>query len=323
VTSLQSSNDITAVLCCYTLARWSDITAGVHALGEQTRLPEVILVVVDHNDELLGKARAELPALAGVPVEVVPNAHRKGLSGARNTAIETARTEQIAFLDDDAKPEPDWLERLAAELKDESVLIAGGRSTPRWPGERPRWFPAEFDWVVGSSYYGMPAEAADVRNVHGASMLFRKSTFDRVGGFAEDVGRVGVLPVGCEETELCIRVRQQDPRARIRYVPSSLVHHRVSDDRVRYRYFVGRCYAEGLSKAQISAIVGRTDSTADERDYSSKVLPRGVVRGLRDGLRGDVGGPQRALAIIVGFVTTVIGFGVGTAREARRARAQR
>jgi len=162
VTSLQSSNDITAVLCCYTLARWSDITAGVRALGEQTRLPEVILIVVDHNDELLGKARAELPALAGVTVEVVPNAHRQGLSGARNTAIETARTEQIAFLDDDARPEPDWLERLANELKDESVLIAGGRSTPRWPGERPRWFPAEFDWVVGSTYQGMPTEAADV-----------------------------------------------------------------------------------------------------------------------------------------------------------------
>ncbi len=309
---------VSVVLCCYTLKRWDDIARGVSAVGAQTLRPEVIIVVVDHNDELLTRAAAELPGLTDVAVEVIANADDQGLSGARNTGIRHARTEAIAFLDDDACPEPTWLAEMAAELADEHVVVVGGRSVPGWPDERPGWFPPEFDWVVGSSYRGMPVVSSDVRNVHGASMLFRAATFAQVGGFAEGVGRIGVIPLGCEETELCIRISQDIPDARIRYVPTSVVRHRVSEDRVRYRYFVTRCWAEGLSKALISTMVGREESTSDERAYSTKVLPRAVLGDLRRAVTGTPVAALRAATIVVGFVVTAAGFARGTVAQRRR-----
>ena len=42
----------------------------------------------------------------------------------------------------------------------------------------------------------------------GCNMSFRREVFERIGGFAEEIGRIGKNPLGCEETELCIRARQ-------------------------------------------------------------------------------------------------------------------
>ena len=47
---------------------------------------------------------------------------------------------------------------------------------------------------------------ADLRNVIGCNMAFRATVFDTAGLFGEDLGRVGRVPYGCEETELCIRI---------------------------------------------------------------------------------------------------------------------
>ena len=54
-------------------------------------------------------------------------------------------------------------------------------------------------------------------------MSFRKAAFERIGGFAENLGRVGELLVGCEETEFSIRLSQASPEAIILYEPSHLL----------------------------------------------------------------------------------------------------
>ena len=87
---------------------------------------------------------------------VVPNSGRRGLSGGRNTGVSHAIGDVVAFLDDDARAQPDWLERLAAGYRSPSVVGVGGVATPVWPGQRPPWLPPEFDWVVGCTFVGMP-----------------------------------------------------------------------------------------------------------------------------------------------------------------------
>ena len=180
---------------------------------------------------------------------------------------------------------------------------------PGWPTRRPGWWPEEFDWVVGCSYRGLPTTTARVRNVIGATMAIRRDTFTTAGTFREGLGRVGKNALGCEETELCIRLRQARPEAEVVYVPASVVTHRVSRNRVSVRYFLTRCYAEGLSKALISRTVGPADATASERSYATRILTRGALRGLHD----TASGLARSVAIIVGLLTTVLGFIRGNA----------
>ena len=294
---------ISVVVCAYTDRRWDDIVAAVASVRAQTRPPERTILVVDHNPPLLERARAAFPE-----VQAVPNMGRQGLSGARNTGVSHAVGDVVAFLDDDARAQPDWLERLAAGYRSPSVVGVGGAATPLWPGRRPRWLPPEFDWVVGCSFTGMPNEPTPVRNLIGANMSFRQEVFGNVGGFTDGLGRVGSRPLGCEETELGIRLRQWRPGARLVYEPAAVVRHRVTVDRTAWRYFCARCYAEGLSKAMVSRLVGARDALETERRYVRSVLPRAIVRGLDPRRYDRSGGVATAGAILAGLGLAAAGY---------------
>ncbi|HLI55905.1 MAG TPA: glycosyltransferase family 2 protein, partial [Actinomycetota bacterium] len=203
---------------------------------------------------------------------------------------------------------------LAEGYGNPAVVAVGGFAEPAWEQGRPGWFPAEFDWVVGCTYRGMPAAAAPVRNMVGCNMSFRRELFEgesAIGGFNAGIGRLGTRPVGCEETELCIRVHQAHPEALILFDPRGVVHHKVPANRATWAYFRSRCYAEGLSKAAVSALVGSDRALEAERSYTTKTLPQGVVAGLAETIRGDRAGAARAGAIIAGVSITAAGYALG------------
>jgi glycosyltransferase involved in cell wall biosynthesis len=176
--------DISVIICTYTEARWSDLVAAVESLHWQSTPAREIIVVVDHNQHLLERVRTQLSSTVAVE-----NSEPQGLSGARNSGIAVARGALIAFLDDDATAEPDWLERLNRGFKDPQVLGAGGTVEPKWLSKRPAWFPGEFYWVVGCSYQDTPEKAVVVRNPYGGCACYRREVFEVVGGFRSGIGR--------------------------------------------------------------------------------------------------------------------------------------
>ena len=184
-----------------------------------------------------------------------------------------------------------------------------------WESGRPAWFPREFNWVVGCSYVGQPTVVSVVRNPIGANMSFRRDAVVAVGGFSAEVGRVGARPMGCEETELSIRVARRDPTSSIVLEPRAAVRHHVPENRGHWGYFWRRCWAEGLSKALVSRLTDPRSALSSERSYAVRTLPRGAARGLVDAVRrGDAGGAARALAIGAGLTITTAGYAVGKAR---------
>jgi glycosyltransferase involved in cell wall biosynthesis/GT2 family glycosyltransferase len=294
---------ISVVICAFTVDRLEVMGESLDSLRAQTLVPHEIVLVIDHAPELLEEGRRLWP-----DVKIVANREKQGLSGARNTGVAEAGGEVVAFLDDDAIAAPDWLQHLADAYADPGVLGAGGTVRPRWVEGKPGWFPAEFDWVVGCTHSGMPQELAPVRNLVGANMSFRRAPLVEVGGFSHDLGRVGTLPVGCEETDLSIRVHQRWPEAEILYDPAARVEHVVPATRGKVRYFVDRCRAEGRSKAVLTGMVGSEDGLSSERSYVRRTLPLGVLRGLRDALRGDAGGFGRASMIFLGLAATTTDY---------------
>lgn len=290
---------ISVVICAFTFDRLEVLGESIASLRAQTLPPHEIVLVIDHAPELLEEVRRLWPEIV-----IVANREKQGLSGARNTGVAEAGGEVVAFLDDDAIADPGWLARLAAAYADPNVLGAGGTVRPRWVEGKPGWFPSEFDWVVGCTHSGMPQQLEPVRNLVGANMSFRRAPLVEVGGFSHDLGRVGTLPVGCEETDLSIRVHQRWPAAEILYDPAAKVEHVVPPSRGKVRYFLDRCRAEGRSKAVLTGMVGSDDGLSSERSYVRRTLPLGVLRGLRDTLRGDAGGFGRAAMIFVGLAAT-------------------
>jgi GT2 family glycosyltransferase len=302
------------VICVYTEARWDSLVRGVRALQTQTHHPDEIVIVCDHNDALLERATTEMDG-----VRVIANTSVKGLSGARNTGTASASCDVIAFLDDDAVPEPEWLQTLLAPMVDPTVVGVGGAAVPAWPNGQPAWFPDEFLWVVGCSYRGLPHTTTPVRNPIGCSMAFRRTPVIDAGGFSADLGRIGKVPLGCEETELAIRVLAERHGDSILYVPEAVVHHEVSDDRTTWAYFRARCYAEGLSKAAVSKLAGSGQALSAERTYVTRTLPSGLFGALSPGNGQRLAGLGRAAAILIGLGMTTLGYARGRLGAVSRA----
>lgn len=300
----------TVALCAYTEDRWDNLVAAVDSVArQQPHRPDEVIVVIDHNEALFSRARQEL---AGV--DVCRSAGPSGLSGARNTAIERTTTDVLAFLDDDAVAQPDWLQRLLVHYADPRVLGVGGHARPVWEAGQPSWFPDEFLWVVGCSHRGLPTAVSTVRNVIGCNMSVRTEVLRKVGGFDVGLGRTADRPLGCEETDLCIRATELIPGGTFLLDPAAVVGHRVPRARGSWSYFLARCRAEGASKAWVARRVGVLPATATERRYVARTLPTAVGRGLRDVAHGDISGAGRVASVVAGLTSTSAAYALHRAR---------
>ncbi len=288
-------------ICVYTEDRWDDIVTAMASVDQQTHAAVERIVVVDHNPALLERLRR-----VGTAWNIIASTGERGLSGARNTAASAATATWIAFLDDDARAEPEWLDRLVTAMLTQGASGGGGHVEPRWE-LRPRWLPEEFWWVVGCSYRGLPTDISPVRNPIGASMIVRRRLLLEVGGFSSTLGRIGKNQAGCEETEMCIRATAATGSMFL-YVPSAIVHHRVPTGRSTASYFSRRCYSEGVSKRQVTQLVGSNAGLAAERSFAMRATTSGVVRHCSAIRRGDTSGLARAMFIIAGMAITTTGY---------------
>jgi glycosyltransferase involved in cell wall biosynthesis len=307
---------VDVVICAHTEQRWDDLLAAITSVRHQTVAPSRVIVVVDHAPGLHARLAS------ATDVEVIANAGAQGLSSARNTGIAAASADVVAFLDDDASAASDWIERLLEGYANPFALGVGGASLPVWDAGRPAWFPEEYDWVVGCTYRGLPTRTTAVRNMIGSSMSFRREVLLQHGGFRSGTGRVGSgrLPMGNEETELCVRAGASNPDGMFVFVPDAKVWHRVRPERGRVTYFARRCLAEGLSKANTVRHVGAPGTLRTERDYVTHTLRRAVLLAITTAMRRrELAGLQRAVMIVVGLGATTVGYAAGRLRPGPRA----
>lgn len=296
----------TVVVCAFSSARLEQTVACIESVLRQEPPPAQTVVVVDHNDALLADLRARLPDA----VEIVANPDARGLSSARNTAIARSRGDYIVFIDDDAVAHDQWLARLLFAFRDPTVIGAGGHARPLWAQPPPSWFPPEFLWVVGCSYTGLP-ETGTVRNPLGCNMAFRADVFRTAGMFNPAIGRLGSLPLGCEETELCIRATRVVPNAAIVLVAGAEIDHHVPSSRATVSYLLRRCFFEGISKALVRGL-GDQRSLDTERAYLRKALPSRVRSGLRRAGGGHLAEGLGLVAAVAGSVgVAAAGYFVG------------
>jgi glycosyltransferase involved in cell wall biosynthesis len=322
---ISATDNVSVIICAYTEDRWDNLIAAVESVRRQTLPPCEIIVVIDYNPHLLKRAQEHL-----LDVVLVENRRSRGISGARNSGIAVAKGNIIAFLDDDAIAEPNWIEQLVVCYADPHIAGVGGKIAPFWREARPSWLPDELDWVVGCTYRGMPLKARAarnreegiVRNMIGANMSLRRDVLISINGFHESLGR-GARGIGYswlqrdvvdDDTEVCMRVTQQYPNcAKFYFTPTAIVWHSVPAQRACWSYFFRRSYAEGLAKAMLVGMHGAHMGLSSERSYTFKTLPLGMIRGVSDALlHRDPAGLARAGAIVAAFMATLSGYVVGS-----------
>jgi len=296
---------VSVVICAYTEERWPLLVRSVASARHQQREPLEVIVCIDHNDALLQRCRREWaqgPGDGHVPVVVVASKYDGHQGAARNTALEIADGDIVAFLDDDARAEPDWLDQLLAPYEDERVVAVGGAPLPEFEGERPNWFPFEFDWVFGCAYAGLPQSRAILARLIGANMSVRREALASIGGFHRDHH---------EDMDMCHRLVHIYPDALIMYEPTARVRHYVPESRTAWSYYWRRCFFVNKWKVEAFRQMGGAASLSADVGFVSEALTRGVPRALGQAARGDRWGAARAGVIVVGIALAGAGYLAG------------
>jgi GT2 family glycosyltransferase len=298
-------SDVSVVICTYTAGRWELLCAAVDSVLAQTRPPRELFLSIDHNRELYEQCVrqwGDRPSGGGVPIRIVENRYAGHLGAARTTASELAAGDIIAYLDDDAAAEPDWLERMTAPFEDPAVIAVGGRPLPVFSTARPRWFPPECDWVFGCAYVGLPTAAAPILHVIGAAMAARRVDLTAIGYFHSD---------DHDDMDMCHRLLHHSPRSTILFEPSAVVRHHVHPDRVTWSYFWRRCFRVNRGKVGAFRQMGAARNLVAERRFARRALTDGLTTGWRCLIHGDTAGAVRATVLLVALVLAGTGYAVG------------
>lgn len=305
---------VSVIICSYTEQRFSDILEAVTSVHDQTLQPTEVLLVVDNNRKLYERLRKEM----GQSALIVLNEGPSGVSGSRNAGIGLARGDLVAFLDDDAVAEPEWLVRLVGLFRDPDVLAAGGRAVLRWTKGPPFWFPEELDWTVGGSLNWLPTAPTIVRNPHGFNMCFRREVFGVVGRFATEIGGIGGVPRSGEEADLCLRIRHRWPTAKVLWEPRAVVVHKVQAGKARFSIVLWRAYCEGVCKSWVrhsAQANGRDRVLSTERAYLKHLLYKSLPSRLASFWR--LKGALQMAIILLCVIATGVGYVVGEIRNIR------
>jgi glucosyl-dolichyl phosphate glucuronosyltransferase len=323
----ESRPTVSVVIPAFTMHRWPLLQKAVESLRVQTVPVAAVILCIDNNEELLELAETEWRDAPGTPVTVLANryddhlsrvttherAHgtrrRFGAGSARNVAAESVESDVIAFMDDDAWAEPDWLEYLLEVYEDQSVVAVGGPPWPDYETERPEWFPANFDWVFGCVYDGLPTEISPLRHLIGANMSVRREAFAAVGGF---------LGSDFDDLNLCMRLLGRFGEESVYYTPRAVVHHFVSADRLTWRYYWRRCYFVNKEKVRVLNRIGAAANLTAEREFVWRTLRETSWNAVRTGLSGQPGGFAALGAMWAGIALAGLGHLRGRIDQWRR-----
>jgi len=197
-------------------------------LGALTYPAYEVIVVNDGSSD----ASAEIARRHGATL--VETDHR-GLGHARNMGIEAARGEIVAFLDDDAYPDADWLHYVAALLRADGHAGVGGPNIPPCDDG----FVAECVAAAPGGPIHVLISDREAEHVPGCNMAFRKDVLEEVGCFDERFRVAG------DDVDLCWRL--QKANRTLGFSAGAVVMHRRRDSIRRYlRQQYGYGKAEAL-----------------------------------------------------------------------------
>ena len=187
-----------------------------------------------------------------------------GLSLARNVGTHAATCELVAFVDDDAAPTPDWARRVVSRFERRETACVGGTCRAAFECAPPRWLTTNLLALAGVTSFGREARsvAATADYPFGANIAFRRPALLEVGGFDEQLGRVGGSLLSGEETAVVRRLLAAGHEVWID--PDVVVDHTVTAERMRNKYYWRRFFWQGVTRARMGGRVRRLGGLALE-----------------------------------------------------------
>jgi cellulose synthase/poly-beta-1,6-N-acetylglucosamine synthase-like glycosyltransferase len=248
-----------------------------------------------------------------------------GPSEKRDLALNYARGEIIAFIDDDAYPVRDWLKNAVKYFDNPEVAAVGG---PAVTPDNDSFMQKASGYVLSSimgggsyTYRYIPGEVREVDDYPTCNLLVRKSVMEKIGGFDNKFWPG-------EDTILCLEITKKEGK-KIIYAPDVLVYHhrrhlfrphlkqiwsyavhrgyfvkRFPETSLRLSYFLPSLFVIGLAAGGVLSIFSGT-----VRLIYILVIALYVMAALASGFK--TGNPLMAVVVAAGIALTHIYYGIG------------
>ena len=241
---------ISVIVCTYN--RSDLLKSCLESLNNQTaQVTDYEVVIVDNSSTDNTKEVAGLFIKKYLNFRYIRES-AQGLSHARNRGYKEALGEYVAYIDDDAKAAPDWIERILRAfktIKPEPVAV-GGEIHPWYEIAPPAWFTDDFEIRTWGREKGFLQPPRAQYGFSGSNMILKKKTLEQYGGFSSDYGMVGRKIRLGEEAALFYRIYQDHPF--FWYDPEIKVEHWVPAKNMRVGYHLKRAYVGGVTIAGIT-----------------------------------------------------------------------
>jgi len=296
-----------------------------HLLAQTVRPVEVIVVDSSEGVDTQRLVAAEFPS---VEYLVCP-AGVGATATARNIGYHHSSGDILAFVDDDAYAEADWLERILPFFDDPTVGGVGGRQIRGQPGEIDQGVDAigklMADGSITGNFAADPGHPVDVDHLLGANMSFRRTAIDRIGGIRDGYSGTCIR----EETDISFRVTRAGYR--LVYTPDAVVEHVAGPYAkgqrfdLRYAYWAQKNHlillirnfgarAPIVRSFLVSSVGGVVEDTAVRMSRSWR---RAKDRDGAGAVRAAGAAVLRAVVVAAGSVTGVVAGWHQAARDAR------
>lgn len=305
---------VSVVVCTYSHERYFDTIETIESLVKQSYQNIEIILVVDRNINLFNDFRKS-DYLKSLNNSKIGFSNLPGLSNARNKGVELSSGDVIAFIDDDAIADANWISNLIKCYKNPKVIGVGGPMKPLWISGRVTWIPEEFYWAMGCSYKNQKNTVHCVRSNFGSNMSFRSTIFEEVGHFDDEFGLVDEKMRTGEETEFSIRALNKFKDSKIIHVPDAVVFHKIYKFRKSCIFLLKRCHGYGYAIANIGKSKKLIDDKLESTEsnflthllkFSFPVRLKNIIC-LKDVYTNTV----NVIALVVFCIAVFAGFGRG------------
>jgi glycosyltransferase involved in cell wall biosynthesis len=235
---------ISVVICTYNRA--AQIKACLRSVAEQTAPADRFEVIIIDNNSTDATHEIASEFLKHLPNAKLFEESQIGLSHARNRGFKESTSEYVAYLDDDAKATPAWIEQAIGIIDEQRPDIFGGPIHPFYEVPPPPWLKDEYN---SYSVYDGPRYLAPGELLCGSNIFLRRDLLFEYGGFDPELGMRANCAGYHEET--AFQLRAQSEGRRIYFHPGLHVLHLVGCAKQNLLHYLCHAYKSGKDGARV------------------------------------------------------------------------